>query len=231
MQKIFEGLKFDIGLVGQTLNNSNVTGKYHSMVGWERAVAVLICGALAAGTTCLLEILEGEDSDGTSGALLTGAAATITANTNITEGTVDLGSSANTDVVTINGIAFTQAAATSAADREFQNAAGLKTCVEDATYGVAGVEASVAGDVVTLMADPLGDVVITVSKTENAGTITLATTKAIAYVEIENMDLSGDNNHIAAKVTSTGNGVVAVALLRGPHKNAITQKVGASAVV
>jgi hypothetical protein len=53
-------------------------------------------------------------------------------------------------------------------------------------------------------------------------------------VEIENMDLSGDNTHIACKVTDTdasGNSIVSVTLLRGKHKNAIAQKVGASKVL
>ena len=231
MNKIYEELKVDIGLVGQTLSASNVTGPYFSMAGWERAMAVLICGALAITKVCKIEIFEGEDSDGTNGALLAGAAATITANTNITEGTVALASVANTDIVTINSLDFTKAAATDASAREFADAAGLKTCVEDETYGVEGVEASVNGTTVTLLADPVGDTVITVSKTENAGTITLATTKALAFVEIENMDLSGANSHIAAKVTSTGNGIVGVALLRGQHKAAINQKVGAYAAL
>jgi hypothetical protein len=234
MNRLSENLKLDMGLVPQALNNTSATGAYFSMQGWERALAVLLCGVLAATKTCKLEIFEGEDSDGTSGALLTGASAEITANANVMEATVDLTSVANTDVVTINGLDFTKAAATDASAREFADAAGLETCVEDETYGVPGVEASVAGNVVTLAADPLGDVVITVSKTENAGTITLATTKAVAYVEIENMDLSGDNTHIACKVTDTdasGNSIVAVALLRGKHKAAISQKVGAATVV
>ena len=231
MNKIFEELKVDIGLVGQTLNNSNVTGKYHSMAGWERAMAVLICGALAATKVCKIELYNALNSDGGSAALVAGASAEIAANVNITEGTVDLASVANTDIVTINGLDFTKAAAKDVSAREFNNPSDLEECVESESYGASGVEASVNGNVVTLNADPTGDVVITVSKTENAGTITLATTKALAFVEIENIDLSGSNTHIAAIITSTGNGIVSVVLARGQLKAAITQKVGAYAAL
>jgi hypothetical protein len=233
MQLISERYKIDQALKPQALNNTNVTGAYFSMAGFERALAVLNVATLAATKTAKIELLEAHDSDGTSAAAISGKAATITANTLVTEATVDLASVANTDVVTINGLDFTKAAATDASAREFADAAGLETCVEDEDYGVPGVEASVNGNVVTLAADPLGDAVITVSKTENAGTITLATTEALAYVELENFDVSTNaDTHIAAKVTVTdasGNCTVSVALLRGKSRQAISQKVGASA--
>ena len=74
MELLSERVKVDIGLVGQTLSVSNVTGKYHSMAGWERALAILICGALAATKTCKLEIFEAlNNSDGGSAALIAGA--------------------------------------------------------------------------------------------------------------------------------------------------------------
>jgi len=229
MHELDEQLKVDIGLVSQALNNTNATGKYYDMAEYRRAIAILSGGAMAATKTTALQIMEATDGDGTGAQAISGKLATITANTLVTECTVSLGSAAITDVVTINGIAFTMAAGTDATAREFADDDGLATCVNDETYGVSGVSATATGDVATLVADPKGDAVITVSKTENAGTITLATTKAQAYVELEAMDLTADFTHIACKVTTTANSNVAVVLLRGSARKPITQKVGASA--
>jgi hypothetical protein len=234
MQKIYEELKLDNGLTPQALNNTSATGKYYSMAGWERCLAILNVKTLAATKTGKLELLEADDAAGTNSQTLTDAEATVTSLTNCDEVTVDLTSVANTDQVIINGLTFEKAAATSAANREFADAAGLETCVEDEDYGVEGITADVSGNVVTLSALPVGDEVLTVSKNEQAGTITLATVGAKAYVEIENFSLSSGKTHIACKVTITddsGNSTVSVALLRGRHKKAIAQKVGASASV
>lgn len=68
---------------------------------------------------------------------------------------VTLNTPANDDTVTIQygtaaAVTFTKKAATSAPDRQFADAAGLVTCINDATYGVAGVTASAASTVVKL---------------------------------------------------------------------------------
>ncbi len=65
--------------------------------------------------------------------------------------TVDVTSGETGDKLTINGTEFTQAIATDAETHAFQNAAGLVTCVNDATYGLDGVTASAVSDVVTLV--------------------------------------------------------------------------------
>ena len=231
MNRLFEEVKIDIGLVSQALNNTNATGKYHDMSEYRSALGVLNGGAMAATKTSKIELYEAKDVDGTDAQLIAGAAATITANALVTEATVDLTSVANTDVVTINGVSFTKAASTVEASRTFADAAGLVSCVNDATYGVPGVKASANVAVVTLQAVEPGTALITVSKTENAGTIALATTKAQAYVEIEAPDLSDGYSHVACKVTTTANSVVSAVLLRGKARGEIEQKVGSSAVL
>jgi hypothetical protein len=236
--RISEDVKLDVGLVSQALNNSNVTGKYHPVKDYPRICAVLDGGAMAATKTSKVELLQAKDNGGTDAKGIPSdadqqAAAEITANAKITEGTVDLTNVANTDVVTVNGIDFTKAAATSEADREFADAAGLVSCINHATYGVPGVKASYAGAVVTVWSEEPGEVVITLDKTESAGTITLATTKAQAFVEIDTRQLDKKNGfgYVAAKVTTTANSNVAVVLLRGNARYTPDQKVGASAVV
>jgi hypothetical protein len=237
-QRIKEEVKLDIGLVSQALNNTNVTGKYHPIEDYRQILAVLNGGAMAATKTSKIELLQAKDKDGTDSKGIPSdgdqqAAAEITANEKITEGTVDLTTVANTDVVTVNGIDFTKAAATSEENREFADAAGLVSCINHASYGVPGVSASYAGNVVTVFSTEPGEVVITLEKTEVVGTITLATTKAQAFVEINTGKIDKKNgfDHVAAKVTTTADTVVAVVLVRGNARFTPEQKIGASAVV
>jgi hypothetical protein len=239
MNKIYEELKIDIGLVSQALNNTNVTGKYHSMAEYRKAIAILSGGAMAATKTTKLEIFEAKDADGTSGALITGAAATITANTNVTELTITLATVLAAETIIINGLTFTaHGTVTTYANREFKidgndtaDAAELVKCINIATagvYGVPGVTASSAAAVITLLATDPGEKKLTVSSTD--ATFTIATTKAQAYVEFDDYDLSAGFTHIACKVTTTANSNIAVILLRD-SVGAITQQMGASALI
>ncbi len=235
--RISEDVKLDIGLVSQALTN-NAIGKYHPVKDYPRICALLSGGAMAATKTTKVEILQAKDADGSEEKGIPSttdqlAKAEITANEKITEGTVDLTTVANTDIVTVNDIDFTKAAATSEADREFADAAGLVSCINHATYGVPGVKASFSGTVVTVWSEEPGEMVVTLKKTEVAGTITLATTKAQAFVEIDTrqMDKKNGFSHVAAKVTTTAVSNVAVALLRGNARYTPEQKVGASVIM
>jgi hypothetical protein len=186
---------------------------------------------MAATKTTKVELLQATDAAGTGAKAITDAEAEVTANTLVHEATVALGSAAATDVVTINGIAFTMAVATSIPDREFADDDGLADCVNDAVYGVPHVRATAATNVATLNSD--GEVAITVEKTEVAGTITLATTQAQAYVDIDvgNLDLANDFSHVAAKVTTTATSVVSVSLDFYEARFTPASAVGASAIL
>ncbi len=80
--------------------------------------------------------------------------------------TIDVASAADTDVVTVNGTALTKGAAS-----DWQDAATLASAID----ALADVSATSDGTVVTALADAGKQLVIT--KTENAGTITIAVTK------------------------------------------------------
>lgn len=237
MNRIHETAKADLGIVPQTLNNSNVTGRWFAMKDHRRALGLLHVGALAATKTAKLELFEATDAAGTGAQLIEGAAATITANADVTEATVALGTVLAGDEITINGVTFTaHATVTTAANREFSisgndtaDAAELATLINDPDYGVPGITAAASSGTITLRASDPGAETITVA-TEDA-TFTVATTAAQAYVEIDGQALSDGFSHIACKVTSTGNGGVAALLLRGDGRDAIAQHVGAAAVV
>jgi len=237
MNLMTEAAKFDLGIVPQTLNNSNVTGRYYAAKPYRRALAVLQVGALAATKTAKIEVFEAKDAAGTSAQLLTGATATVTANAAVTEMTIALATVLAGEAITINGLTFTaHATVTTAANREFSisgndtaDAAELATLINDATYGVPGVTATAATGTVTLKATDPGETTITTSSA--ASTFTIATTQAEAYVEVNGLALSATYTHIAAKITSTGNGSVAALLMRGDARAGITQNVGASAAI
>jgi hypothetical protein len=233
MNGINEALKIDIGVVSQTISNSNDTGRYYDMSKYRRALAILNVGAMAASKAAKIEFYQATDASGTGAKLMTSTAAEITANADVAVATVDLTSAAATDVVTINGVTFTMAAATSAADRKFADAAGLETCINHATYGVDGVTASDAGTVVTVTATDPGEKLLTVSATNGSGTVTVATTQAVAFseVDVSSMDLANGFTHLAVKATSTATGGVSVVLVRGDARISPTQFVGASASV
>ena len=228
-----ERYKYDIGMVGQSISNTNVTGRYFSMKGVRRVMALVIGGAAAITKTLALEFLQATDGEATGAKSVASSIATGTANTLATSVNVALASTSTADLVVINGVTYTQASGTTVADREFLNAAGLVLCVNNATYGVTGVTALASTTNVILTSDDAGAVVLTVVSTDVGGTIVTATLEAIAFIECRSGDLDIDNgfDHVAVKVTSTGVGIDCVLLIREMSDRAVTQKVAASTVL
>lgn len=235
--KMFEGMKIDVGLAPVSLNG-NSTGKYYDLADYRKAIAILQVGAMAASFTAKIEVFQAINAAGGSGALLAGATATITANTLVTSLTLTLATVLNTHTIIINGSTFTAHTDTTiVASRQFsiagtdtQDGDELVTCINDATYGVPGVTASNNAGVVTLVSTVPGATVITAAQGVGA-TITVATLSAQAYVELDALTLSDNFTHVACKVTTTSAQVVSATLLRGGQRVGITQKVGASASV
>jgi hypothetical protein len=221
MQNLTENYAFDLGVVPQSLNNTNATGRYFKMAGHRRAVAVVLGGAAAAESTTTIAWLQATDEDGTSAKAITSASAEGTSGTKDTAATISLGSVAATDVVTINGVAFT-CVASGAGALEFADDDELVTAIEASSIADQ-VSASASSDVVTLVARD--GYAITLAKTENVGTITLATTQHIVMAEIDEKDLDIDNGFdcVAPRITVTGNGVYGVAVMRDMKKMPKTQ--------
>lgn len=230
MKNLNKRAKFDIGLVSQALNGANKTGKYFGMQMFRKALFILNGGAMAAGKTTKIEILQAKDAAGTDAKAIADAAATITANTLVTEATIALAAAAATDKVAVNGVEFVMAATTDTAKKEFKDADGLVACIKAA---IEGVTASAAATTVTVTAENPGETVLTIVGTGVAGTVTVATTEAQAYVEVDvgSLDLAGGFEYIAVKVTTTANSVVAVNLIRGDGRFEPIQQVGAAASV
>jgi hypothetical protein len=236
--------KIDIAMIGQTINNSNVTGPYFKAGAFRTVLAKLSVGAMAATKTAKIEILQASDADGTGAkgipsTAAQAATAEITANTKVTALTLTLATVLAAQTVTINGLVFTaHANTTTASKREFKidgddtaDAAALAGLINDVTYGVPGVKATAALGVITLVASPAGDATITASASDT--TVTIATTQAQAYVEFNENQLDKANGFIyyAVKVTSSANGVCSAEFIRNQARFSPDQKVGASAVV
>jgi len=244
MKPLYKRTKKDVALVPQTINNTNVTGKYFDMSGHRKALFTALIGAIAATKTVKLEVLQATDATGTGAKGIPSdagqtATATVTANTKVTEMTITLASVSAADTVKINGLTFTaHANTTTASKREFKidgddtaDAAALATLINDDTYGVPGVTATASAAVITLKSTVPGETVITVS--DQSATITPATTQAMAFVEVDvsSLDIANGYQYLAAKVTSTANGIVGVDLNRGDGRFETDQKVGAYASV
>lgn len=211
--RLTEDLTIDLGIVGQTINNSNVTGRYLPMAGHRNAVAVAIGGAQAATKKTKIEWYQAKTAAGGSAKIVTSSAAEGTSGTKDTAATIDLTSVAATDIVTINGVAFTCAGATTAASAEFADDDGLVSCIEASSIADQ-VTATASSDVVTLVAKD--GYSITLAKTEKVGTMTLATTQhmVISEINVDDLDTGNDFVFAAPKITCTGNGVYAVVVIR-----------------
>lgn len=245
MKTLAKRVKLDIGLLAQALNNTNVTGKYFRMDMDRKALFVLNGGAMAATKTTIIELLQAKDTAGTDAKGIPSTAgqtatATVTANTAVTEATLTLATVLATEAVTINGLTFTaHANTTTKASRQFKidgddtaDAAALAACINDSVYGVPGITAVPAVAVITLKSTVPGETLITITDAA-ANTITAATTREQAYVEVDvgSLDLANGFEYVAAKVTTTANTVVAVELIRGDSRFEPVQKMGASASV
>lgn len=198
----------------QTVTNATVTSDVIPIAGRPRVKFAVAIGAMAAGNTLAIQIKESASADGSSSSNITGALSTATANGNVSVGTVDVSAAAAGDTVTITpsvagtagtAVTFTRAAATLNSTRTFLNAAGLAADINDATYGVTGITAVANAEVVTLTATSPGEAVFSIAKTEVAGTLTLATVRALVWCEIDTpRDMTEGYGYLIASITAAG---------------------------
>ncbi len=230
--------KIDAGLTPQTVNNTNVTGRYLPLANYRDILAVMHVSSMAATKTAKIELLQATDRDGTNSKAVTDAEATLTANTLVYKATVACSSVIATDALSVNEKTYTVVASSATlADGEVNvggsntlMAEAFATAINDSNYGVPGVTASADSGTLTLESTD-GETAITVS-TDDA-TMTLATLEAWAYVSLqsEQIDVINGFTFVAPKVTTTSNSIVGVTMLRGNSRYGVTQAAGASAIV
>ena len=236
MKLLSEAQKIDIAMTSASLNGAG-TGEYFSMDKYGKSLFVVEIGAMAAGVTSALQVMQASDKAGTGAKVITNNAATITANTNVasallTSALVHVAG----DTYTVNGLTFTAAAADVPGTRTYAIGANatastlnLATKINDATVGVPGVTATAAVGVLTLTATEPGEVAITLAASAGAVGVP-STVRAIGYVECDASFLDDINSftHVALRVTNSAAAQTGAVLLRGHGRFNPEQKVAAA---
>ena len=237
MNRSYENLRIDMGLVPQSLASTNATGKYFNMKEFRSALAVLTAGNIAAGGSAAIQIMEAKTEAAGSAQALTSRVATIAANVAVAKMTIAFvgGTTGDTLTITVNGVSKTYTGAGSAdiangvwddSGDDDSDAASILLCINHTTNGVVGVTATCTGNDITLVAD---DGYYIDSVAETGSFTTFLTLEAVAYVWLDGLDLTDEFTWIACKATTASNtGICGVTLLRGKSRKAITQRVGAS---
>lgn len=229
--------KVDIALVPANLNGAG-TGPYYNMGLRRKALFVWEVGAMASGVTSIGQVMQATDDAGTGAKVVTNNAATITANTGVASLTITCATVVATDAVIINGLTYTAAAAADLPNRVFAVgaddtacAASLASAINHATAGVPGVKATSALGVVTVVAAEPGNTTITASSSD--ATITVATVRAIGYVECDESFLDNANgfSYIALRVTNSAAALTGAILISGDNRySPIVNQVAAAKV-
>ena len=235
MNRNYEDLKVDIGLLPQSLASTNATGKYYNMAEYREALAILTVGNITAAGTAAIQIMEAKTEAAGSAQALTSRVATIAANVKVASLSITCvgGTTGDTLVVTVGGVAytFTGAAAQDLPAQEWihsgddeADATSIVACVN---YTLAGkITATNTVGVITLVAD---DGYYIEAIAETGSFTTFATLSAQAYVWFDSMDLTALYPWVACKVTTGGNtGICNAVLVRGKKKGAVVQRMGAN---
>lgn len=227
--------KVDIAIVPASINNAS-TGPYYNLGLRNKALFVWETGAMAAGVTSVGQVMQAKDAAGTDAKAITNNAATITANTKVAALTITCATVVATDEVTVNGLTFTAAAAEDLPNRVFTVgaddtacAASLVKAINHAAAGVPGVVATSALGVVTVTASDPGEVTVTAASPD--ATITVATLRAIGYVECDTAFLDEGFAHLALRVTNSAATLTGAILVRGENRySPLTNQVAAAKV-
>ena len=169
MNKLYEGMKIDVGLEPISLATTNKTGPYYHLADYRKGLAVLGVAGMAKTKTVVMELYEATNAQAGSAQLLPSADVTITACVLASSISITLVTVLNTEDIVINGLTFT--AHTNVEDktiRQFDisgndtaDALSLANCINDPTYGCPGVLATPAANVLALTSDVPGAVLFT----------------------------------------------------------------------
>lgn len=213
MKLVAEKVKIANAMLPVSVAGPSTTHKFFPMAGSHRVAfhVVGVAASIADAVTMILQTMQATDSAGTVSKAITNNAATATVPVKVIAANVTLLNAAAGSVITINGLTFTGAAATSYADREFKadgddaaDVTALVACINDATYGVPGVTAADgAGNSIDLTVDEPGETTITISDESAVFTPIATALEAIVEVDASNLDIAGGFDHIGCLVTTS----------------------------
>jgi hypothetical protein len=243
--RIIDEVKFDVGLVPQSLASTNATGYYQPMYYWNKACFVCQYGPVATTGTVKLEVFQAKDIIGTSGAVIASASA-ITNATEIThvsaQKQITLTSFIATATITVTpyvnqvaqtGITFTaHATTTTIASRQFSisgsdtaDAVEFCKCANDPQYGTPGIYWwPTAGAVHGQAIDPWTTFTITCSVDDSTDTRIEPMGQLIVEVDRSAMTWASGFYFLAPKVTTTATILCGVTLVRKGRFSAPVQQ-------
>jgi len=213
MKLVAEKVKIANAMVPVSVSGASTTHKFFSMAGFYRVAfhVIGVAASIADAVTMTLQTMQATDSAGNGAKVITNNAATATVPVKVIAANVALANAAAGSVITINGLTFTGAAATTVASREFKadgadgaDVTALVACINDATYGVPGVTAvDGAGNSIDLIVDEPGETTITISDESAVFTPIATALEAIVEVDASNLDIAGGFDHIGCLVTTS----------------------------
>ena len=245
--KIHEHTLSNIALFPRALNNTNVTGPWHSFERAEKSMKFIgMVGAMAATETIIFQLQQATDLAGTGAKevsvgedALFNSATTITANTRILAGTVTCDAVVATNELTIadtagnsTTITAVEAPATPGAGEYLADPAGD-------TATATALAAAINAQVPNVLATSAAAVVTVVSLDPEAAALTLtgtavryvlATLAAACIIEIEEsqLDHANDFRFVALRAQTAANlASIAGALERAPKYRVHRQPVSA----
>jgi hypothetical protein len=236
MNRIVEEYKMDVALCPTSIASTAATGPYYRADIARKLCFKVSAGAMAVGTTVVAQVMQATNAAAGDAKVVTGAAATITANTKVKAAKFTLATFTAGSVVVVNGITFTaHASATTYADREFNiggddaaDAAQLVLCINHATYGVSGVLASSAAGVVTLTCTEPGDNYLTIVGVTTIGAAATLYADAVVEIDASNLDVNNGFDHVALRITTDATILCSGELIRGGLRYNPTQYLAAS---
>jgi len=119
---------------------------------------------------------------------------------------IDLNDVSNDDTVTVNTITYTKKASTTVSSREFANAVGLVSCINDVTYGVENVTAAATGNTVvctassgTVSLSRTGGILISKTRQNADSSEIILYNGEVGTVTIRKLEITGVPNRVIAE--------------------------------
>jgi len=218
--KLYERMKVDIPVQAVALTG-NTTSKYFDLSGYDRGMFVLNCAIMADAETAKIEVFGADNAAGTSGALITSHAATITSPVKGSIGYIHVNSPDTDDAVTVNGVTFTKKTTKDDAANQFATVADLVAQINAAGLGLTAAVDNTNYALITSTVP--GKNVVTI--TDAATKLPVSLRSAQAFIEV---DESAGYRYVAAKVTVSASTTCSVTLIRGDARNMpVAQATGA----
>jgi len=220
MHDIMEGTKIDTALRATT-GATSLTGPYFSMTKYPKALFLLTIQGQLDGASLDFKVYQALNAAGGT-PLQLGATISMAQGIKLAEAGILMNSPDVDDTVIIQpytfvggvltagtALTFTAKAAASLPNRQYDQsgnvaaqATSLAACINDATYGVPGVLATVDTATVVLTADEPGEVLFTVTESDVAKTVVTDLVQQAAFeVAVQDLTRDSDYTHVGARVS------------------------------